>query len=145
VPAAAVCAAAIVGRILLASLVGAAAGPGGANAVLGWVGDLVTLGVIAIAGTAIGLRQVGAGTAGGRAPAAGHRVRRRPPVPRARLALAVLALVCAGLAVLDITGNRAAARSDAAQSDATRSGVVRSDATRSGMVRSDAVRSGAAR
>ena len=138
---AAVCVAAITGRILLATLVGAAGGPGGANAVLGWAGDLVTLGVIAAAGAAIGLRQLGTGAPGGRAAAAGgRRTRRRAPVPRARLALAVLALVCAGLAVLDIAGNRTAARSDASRSDAAQSGTPQSGTTQSGAVRSGAAR-----
>jgi hypothetical protein len=92
-------------RVLLAVIVGTVSGAAGAGAVLGPTGDLLTL--TAMLSVAAGLAGRAIRTRGrGRAPGTGPRRARRAAVPRAHAALVVLALVCAGLAFLDVAGNR---------------------------------------
>ncbi|CAO5250567.1 Exosortase/archaeosortase family protein [Frankia sp. AgKG'84/4] len=108
--AAAVCVVTILGRIGVAVVAGRAGGPASARTVLGDGGDLVTFGLIVATlgglGLAAGARHAARGgergtARGGARPAAG-----RPPVARAYPALLLVALVCGGLAALDIPGNR---------------------------------------
>ncbi|SNQ49235.1 conserved membrane hypothetical protein [Frankia canadensis] len=107
----AVCALAIVGRLLVAVLAGAVAGPSGARVVLGHTGDLVTLTLLLAAVAGPGLAAGPGRTRGvARRPATGRVAAARPAVPRARVALALVAVVCAGLAALDVAGNRQVTR-----------------------------------
>ncbi len=105
--AAAVCVVMILGRIGVAIVAGLAGGPASARTVLGDGGDLITLGLVLATvgglGLAAGARPAARGDVrGGVRPAAPG----RPPVARAYPALLLVALVCGGLAALDIPGNR---------------------------------------